>query len=211
MHSRTVVGGVRLWAVQVSNSARDLCSAPVLPNGAIKVPSTKGRGAGPPVLEPEGRLCTRRGRVPGARALPDRQGALGAVWMPVLRPANHRFSTDCFCLIEPDLGPVAYSELWMIHSRNVLYAGSPSSQRNLPVLERTGGDKLGSMCVGQHTSKRHREQWKRSPCGSWCRATPRTFLREMENSFSHCLQCVASSSFSHVWPCGGKTTGLAWL
>lgn len=145
----------------------------------------------------------------GARALPGRQGALGAVWMPVLRSANHGFSTDCFCLIEPDLGPVAYSELWMIYSRSILYTGSPSSQRNLPVLERTGGDKLGSMCVGQHTSEHHREQWKGSPCGSWCRATPRTFLREMENSFSHCLQCVASSSFSHVWPCGGRPQG--WL
>lgn len=27
-----------------------------------------------------------------------------------------------------------------------------------------------------------------------------TFLLEIENSFSHCLQCVASSSFSQVWP-----------
>lgn len=28
-----------------------------------------------------------------------------------------------------------------------------------------------------------------------------TFLREMENSFRHCLHWVASSSFSQAWPC----------
>lgn len=27
-----------------------------------------------------------------------------------------------------------------------------------------------------------------------------TFLRDMENSFWHCLHCVASSSFSQAWP-----------
>jgi len=27
-----------------------------------------------------------------------------------------------------------------------------------------------------------------------------TFLRAMENSFSHCLHWVASSSFSQAWP-----------
>ena len=89
-----------------------LYPAPVLPILVNQGPVnwTKGWAQDLMIPDPEGRLHRQRPIHRGTVPCPGCHCALGATWMHVLRPAAYRFPIDCFYLMWPEFGPLAYEE-----------------------------------------------------------------------------------------------------